>query len=470
MDTDNKIPRFSTATSPNGWERARLRRLSSPSRIRVNPCPSVVANFIVPSEAAESQIRVAHLLRKYNPAEWGGTESAVQRLVIGLGRHGVESLIFCPRIEGPSGPDPLAAAGGSIRRFRAFLPVFGLSAAERRQHVAVGGNLMSLDLPVALLRQPGLSVLHTHALGRLGGIALFAARRRSLPLVVTIHGGFLDLPDEVRESFRRARRGWEWGKVFGCVLRSRQLLRLADAVLTCNPREAALLREQFPGQRVIVQPHGVATELYADDVRAAAGTAFPQICGREVLLCVGRLDPVKNQDWLVEAMPAIVRRHPRALLVLAGACTDQGYGESLRGRVRELGMEEKVLFTGGLPPGDPRLIGLFQEARVVLLPSVSETFGLVLLEAWASGTAVISSRTSGASALVKPGVNGWLFDLDNPGSFHEALDLALGHPDLVAQAAAAGKELVRAQYDTATVARRLREIYEQLLDERTLRP
>src|SRR5437762_2988778 len=79
-------------------------------------------------------------------------------------------------------------------------------------------------------------------------------------------------------------------------------------------------------------------------------------------------------------------------------------------------------------PNDPRLIGLMQEARVLLLPSLSETFGLVILEAWTAGTMVLSSRTSGASALIEHGRNGWLFDLEKPEMFHEALERTLAEP------------------------------------------
>ena len=61
----------------------------------------------------------------------------------------------------------------------------------------------------------------------------------------------------------------------------------------------------------------------------------------------------------------------------------------------------------------------------MVLPSQSETFGLVILEAWATGTMVLSSQTSGACTLVRSGQNGWLFDLDNPQTFHEPLDHAL---------------------------------------------
>ena len=411
-------------------------------------------------------MHVAHVLRKYNPAEWGGTETALQRLFIGLHKHGVGSVVFCPQIENVFTADPLAATGCVIKRFNAFLPVLGLSAAERRQQVAVGGNLMSFELPLALWREPGVSIIHTHALGRLGGVAAFVARRRRVPLVVTIHGGFLDLPKEVRESFEKLARGWEWGKIFGLLLRSRRLLQQADAILTCNPKEAALLYEKYPGRRIIVQPHGVSMQLYRKHCRKPAQEAFPQIRDREMLLCVGRIDAVKNQRWLVEQSAAIFQRHPNALLVLAGACTDEVYGHALEARIRELGLENRILLTGGLPPGDPRLIGLFQEARAVLLPSVSETFGLVILEAWAAGTAVIASRTSGAAALIREGQNGWLFNHGDSFAFHKAVDAAISKPQTAARYAAAGSQLVSAEYDNSVLAGRMKDLYARLIEEK----
>src|SRR5258708_27721287 len=91
-----------------------------------------------------NEMRVAHVLRKYNPAEWGGTETAIQQLFTGLRKHGVESVVFCPQIKNHFAADPLAEAGCAVKRFRAFLPVLGLSSAERQQQIAACGNLMSL--------------------------------------------------------------------------------------------------------------------------------------------------------------------------------------------------------------------------------------------------------------------------------------------------------------------------------------
>jgi len=411
-------------------------------------------------------MRVVHVLRKYNPAEWGGTETALQRLFEGFRPNGIIPIVYCPRIAAEISQDPLAEAGCNLKRFTICVPIFGISPEEKRQMIAVGGNLMSFDLVRYLWKEMAVKLIHSHTLGRLGGIALTIARKKWVPFVVSIHGGVLDLPAALKREFSRKRKGWDWGKAFGALFHSRRLLSEADAILTCNAKEAGLLKLRYPNRRVLVHPHGVPIRQYQTDHRDSARAAFPQIQQKKVILCVGRIDSVKNQRWLIERAPAIFLKHREALLVFAGACTDEAYGHAMEKQIARLGLEQRVLLTGGLPPGDPRLIGLFQEARVVLLPSISETFGLVILESWATGTPVITSRTSGATALIKHRQNGWIFDLESPKEFHDALDEALLQPELGEQFAAIGNKLVATEYDTHVLAGRMKALYEELIEEK----
>lgn len=418
------------------------------------------------SVAEQMSIRAGHVLRKYNPLEWGGTETAVKELLDGLKAGGVENTVYCPRLETAATVDPLAESGHTVRRFRAVLPVWGISPEQRRQLIAVGGNLLSAQLFSQLMRQPELSVIHAHSVNRLGATAFRAARLRGLPTVLTIHGGILDLPAAAKRMLAAPLKGgFDWGRLVAAALGLRHVIPKADAILTANPREAELLERKYPRLRIVRQPLGVNAALFASDHRDVALQAFPQLAGREVLLCVARIDPVKNQAFLVQELGAIVRRHPRALLVLAGASLDEAYDAAIRREIERQGLQKSVLFTGNLPPKDPRLIGLYQTARVLLLPSTSETFGLVILEAWASGCAVIASRTTGASALIG-GDNGWLFDLDAPAGFHEAVEGALSDPQSATARAAAGKRLAREQFDNYVLADRVKRLYEELVGSR----
>jgi glycosyltransferase involved in cell wall biosynthesis len=411
-------------------------------------------------------MRVVHLLRKYNPEQWGGTETAIQRLLDGLQEHRAQSVVYCPALENEPARDPLRDAGHQVKRFRAFVPILGMSAQRKRQLVSVGGNLMSFDLFSALKREPDAAVMHTHTLGRIGGIARAVARTREIPFVITIHGGVLDLPAQMKKDFNAPVEGWEWGKFFGLIFQSHRLFPEADAIITCNQNEAKLLREKYPNKRIITQPHGVSPETLRQNHRDDALKAFPQIRGKKVLLCVGRVDPVKNQAWLLDQAAQIFQRHPRTMLVFAGSCTDEAYGELIRRKISSLGIEDRVLLTGGLPPNDPALIGLMQEAEVLISPSISETFGLVILEAWAAGTKVLSSRTSGACALVENGRNGWLFDLENPRTFHEQLENALGNSDAAKNVLRQSADQVEKEFSIVALAGRMKKLYEELIQEK----
>lgn len=413
-------------------------------------------------------MKVAHVLRKCDPDEWGGTESHLLHLVSGLRRHDVESVLFSPRLHRASNrPDPFEASGIPHRRFRAMLPVLGLDPGRRARAISVGGNLLSFDAPFLLWREPGVDLIHTHALNRLGGVARTVARLRRIPYVVSIHGGVATLPDDVvREMAETVRGGLDWGRPYGWLFGSRRVIREADAVITFHPEEARLLADRHAGLRVETIPHGIPITQYERDQREIALQAFPGLRGQRVLLCVGRVDPVKNQGFLVERMPDLLVGHPDLVLVLAGPVTSPEYEADLRGRIESLGLARHVLWTGEFPPHDPRLVGLYQIAHILALPSRSEVFGLTLLEAWASGTPVVASRTHGARALITPGVDGFLYEVDDARGFCEAAHWILSDSNLRARLSEAGRTRVRRDFDVAVQVARVHALYVDLLEER----
>jgi glycosyltransferase involved in cell wall biosynthesis len=76
----------------------------------------------------------------------------------------------------------------------------------------------------------------------------------------------------------------------------------------------------------------------------------------------------------------------------------------------------------------------------------------------------MSSRTSGASALIRDGENGWLFDLSDPRAFHQAVSQALLNPGLRARLAESGRQLVTSEYDVMSVAGRVKQLYQELIE------
>ncbi len=407
-------------------------------------------------------MHICHILRKYEPAQWGGTETAVLRLVQGLQTQGITSSIHAPRSTSSGESDPFRDIGTKVSRYHAFAPVWGISQRQRKELVSWGGNLFSFDLFTQLL-QSNVQVIHSHALNRIAGIGLRVARWKKIPHVVTLHGGALDIPAEVNEQLTAPLQGgFEWGKALGALVQSRRVLELTDAIFTCNPREARLLQQKYPHQRIIVQPHSVPAATYAVDHRAAALRAFPQIAGRDLIVKVARLDPAKNLPWLVRQLPEMKRRHPRAMLVLIGAGTTQHVVEELHREIESLGLQKDVLLTGGLTSGSPELIGLIQQARVFALSSTAEPFGIVILEAWAAGTPVISSSTSGPLALIDHGRTGLLYDLETPSTFHQAIDAVFNDSTLHRHLREQARARVLADFDVPSVAARVANVYAEL--------
>ena len=159
-------------------------------------------------------MRTIHLLRKFNPAD-GGTETAIQGLFEGLHQRGVTTVAYCPRLGSGPEMEPLRAAGCEVRRFRAFLPVAGISRERRRQMVAVGGNLMSFDLIRSLWRERDALAYSTRIpWAGSGGVARTIPRDAAgCPSSFLFMAGPLDLPEPVRQDFVAARRRMGMGQV-----------------------------------------------------------------------------------------------------------------------------------------------------------------------------------------------------------------------------------------------------------------
>lgn len=410
-------------------------------------------------------MKIVHVLRKLNPHEWAGTETALKGLVQGLSLLGLSSVVFSPKIANTQGDEYFENTACLIKRFHAFLPFLGLHQGQKERLISIGGNLMSLDLPWLLWKESDASVIHTHTLGTIGGIALCIARLRKLPFIVSLHGGALDLSEKVKQDFAKASEGgFSYSGVFSRLFRSQHILRDANAILTFNKKEAALLKEKYPQQKVILISHAISTQIYQRDHRQAARLAFPELSGKSILLIPARIDPVKNQGWVVDMLPSIIREYPEIVLVLVGSTTDKEYRKRIIEKSHMHSLEKYIYFIEPLPFEDPRLIGLFQEAKAVVLPSLAEPFGLVILEAWASKVPIISSRTSGASDLITSGENGWIFDLDDADSFLNAIRDALSNTDSYKKIIVQAEQLVKEKYDMSVWAEQMKQLYDELLN------
>lgn len=131
-----------------------------------------------------------------------------------------------------------------------------------------------------------------------------------------------------------------------------------------------------------------------------------------MFLFVGRHTAQKGCDLLIEAIPHILNCRGDAKFVIVG---DGHLLAHNQGRVNALGVGHAVSFTGSLKSGSAHLKALFRACDAVVVPSRNEPFGIVVLEAWASGKPVVATTSGGPRDFVKPGEDGYLVDPE-PGS------------------------------------------------------
>ncbi|HGG58947.1 MAG TPA: glycosyltransferase family 1 protein [Gammaproteobacteria bacterium] len=358
-------------------------------------------------------MKIVHVLRKYNPREWGGIESHLHELSKYLLSEGHQVVLYAPKLRGAARrqDDPLQSLGVTVRRYPAFLPATGVNREGRENLYRQGGNLFSLTLAPRLLAEPNVSVIHSHALNRIGGIARLAAKLKSVPFVVSIHGGYTDLAPEIAASMTaRHHGGKDWGKPLGWLVGSRHVVDAAQRVFVFNRVEQQRLAGTLGRKQVTLLPHAARNIDAPRNAEAVLQRDFPQLSGHPYILCVSRIHEAKQQHLLVSAFAGLAAKDPKLKLVLVGSAPDRQYAGQLTHAIEARALTHRVLLTGNLPNHGEQLAALYRKAGVFVLPSRHEPLGIVILEAWAAGLPVVATRTSGALELIQHGETGLLTD------------------------------------------------------------
>lgn len=407
-------------------------------------------------------MKIVQVPRRFVTHEWGGTETTILETSRALAQAGHQVSIFTSLALADRRAEMVK--GVQVRRFSYNYPFLGLTEDDRRDMDKKGGNLLSLSMLLGLLREPGVDLLHAHTGKRVGGVVRTAARLRGLPYVVTLHGGYFEVPKgEMDQMLAPIRNRFEWGRAFGILLGSRRVLEDAAAVLCVGGDEYAAARAKLPGQRVELIPNGVDCDAFATGDGAAFRATHGIAPDRRVILCVSRIDYQKNQIGLVEALARVSEQIHEAHLVLIGPVTVEGYRERLITRIAELGLTERVTLIPGLRPDDPMLPAAYHAADVFCLPSLHEPFGIVILEAWAAGRAVVASRVGGIPSFTRDGADILHAEPGDTAGLATRLVQVLSDPALAERIAAAGQTKARRDFAWSAIAGRLLDIYSELI-------
>ena len=288
----------------------------------------------------------------------------------------------------------------------------------------------------ALLRRPkGARFRVWHArrnVEMLGGVVLRHLLRAPLKLVFT-------------SASQRVHTGW-----------TRLLIRRMDAVIATSRKTASYL--QVPNTVVM---HGIDTDrFHAPADRSEAVRALGLDPSRLYAGCFGRVRRQKGTDLFVDAMIALLPRHPQWSAIVAGRATSGhiAFEEELKARVAEAGLSDRILFVG-----EHRDIERWYRAlSLYVAPQRWEGFGLTPLEAMASAVPVVAADVGAFSELVVEGETGAIVPAGDLDAMSAAIEPCLAAPARSAAQGLAGRAHVEANFRLSGEAGTLVELYRRL--------
>jgi glycosyltransferase involved in cell wall biosynthesis len=300
-----------------------------------------------------------------------------------------------------------------------------------------------------------LDVIHTHHPVLLGQTAATKAHDYNLPLVFTFHTQYheythyLPLPQEQVQEFLKS-RVMSWMREY--------MRKCQHIVIPSESMRTMLVSEYGLVDRFTVIPTGIDVTPF----KKANGAALRSQWGwgdDKVIVSVGGLAEEKNWLTLVQAFALAQKSHPEIRLVLLG---DGPQADALKQLAGELGVTDRVTFTGKVPFEE--VPAYLKAADIFSFASITETQGLVTLEAMAAGLPVVAVNAIGTRDFIEVGKQGFLTQND-PADLAKGLVDLLDNPNLIGKLRRAALRTAYA-YDNKRLARKLLKVYEQAIEDK----
>lgn len=379
-------------------------------------------------------MKLLHVVASYLPAmRYGGTVVSVHGLCAALAARGHDVHVFTTSVDGPNDSpvphgQPITLDGVTVWYFQ--------SRHLRRLYYAPA-------LAAALrARVADFDLVHTHAIYLWPlWAASRAAARAGVPHVISPRGM---LEKELIE-----RRTALWKSLLIGFIEQRRFESAAAIHVTSRREGDQALRFGFKFPEFYEVPNGVDRE--ADSGGDASPAIAPLRARRPFVLFIGRLNWKKGLDRLIPAMTSA----PSASLVIAGN-DDEGYRPTLEALAITHGVESRVTFAGAVYGADKA--ALIDMASVLVLPSYSENFGNVVLEAWARACPVIVTPEVGLADAVAECGAGWVAD-GTPAALGRAIEEAVTDITLARRKGELGRAEVERRYTWAAVAAQMEQVY-----------
>lgn len=416
---------------------------------------------------------IAHIPRRLTPRSWGGTERVLSQTLPLLKRSGLQQRVLTTRA---LDEEPYWDMNGvPVSRFTYAYPEWPLSPELRQTYDRCGGNLVSFSLARRLMHLRDLALVHCHTGNRLAAQCLHVARRRSVPFVITLHGGHFAVPEAERRRWNLQTAVLEaadresaadpkevfpwrlpWGKALSLLWRTRKLLEQADAVVCVGIDEYEAARKKLKNPRVELLPGGVDPDVFAAGSEERGRRLLGVPPDAPLVVCVARLDAQKDQETLVRAWLSLENRE--VYLALVGPETEPGY--ALRCRELARPAAQRIRIVESLP--SERIPDVLAAAQIAVLPSRHEPFGLSCLEAWAAGTCLVAADVGGPRWLLNGEGAGRLFPPGDVERLAALLRELLDDEGARKRLELAGARRARAEFTWEQRAERLLALYHAL--------
>jgi D-inositol-3-phosphate glycosyltransferase len=254
-----------------------------------------------------------------------------------------------------------------------------------------------------------------------------------------------------------------------------EVIKLVDRIIVATPAEQAQLHWLYGDRsnKQVVIPPGVDLERFAPLSKAEAKAHVGIPATNRNIMFVGRIEPLKGVDTLLQAMALIQERYPA---VVENVCVAIIGGDPwsdnpdiemarLQALREELGIRDFVTFLGAKAQNE--LPYFYSAAEMVIMPSHYESFGMVALEAMASGTPVIASEVGGLAFLVRDGENGFHVPSRDPEALAARIYELLTN-DECRRAMGAQAQIHAQEYSWPLIVDRMLGVYDDLLSERAI--
>lgn len=291
-----------------------------------------------------------------------------------------------------------------------------------------------------------------------GQVGALVRDRWSVPLAHTMH--------TMAKVKNEALAAGDTPEPLARLIGEEQVVEAADMLIANTDIEAKQLVNLYDADasRVEVVHPGVDLSVFRPVGQAAARARLGLPEHAHVLLFAGRIQPLKAPDVLLQAVASLLSRDPslRSRLVVPVVGGPSGTGlehpESLAQLASSLGISDVVRFVP--PVAQSTLVDWYAAATLVCVPSYNESFGLVAVEAQATGTPVVAAAVGGLSTVVRDGVSGLLVEGHDPADYARAIERVIGAPALRRRLAAGALEQA-AGFAWERTADRTVEVYRQ---------